>query len=69
IGQWDGDSYLPLATLPASQTEDGVVRWMRTSFVLDGDRFDYQGAVVGDNVLLQISSLASVSRIEATILD
>ncbi|MCA9696149.1 MAG: hypothetical protein KC431_01405, partial [Myxococcales bacterium] len=69
IGQWDGDSYLPLAALPASQTEDGVVRWMRTSFLLDSDRFDYQGAVVGDNVLLQISSLASVSRIEATILD
>lgn len=67
IEQWDGERYHSLAPLPASLDRDGTVRWMRTSFVLGpAPRFDYQPGVPGDNVLLQLTQIASVHRVEAT---
>lgn len=67
VQQWDGSAYRNLAVLPASTDRDGEVRWMRTTFELNADRFDYQGGVVGTNVLLQFSSDAvALHSIEAT---
>ncbi len=67
IQEWDGDSYQVLAPLPATRDEGGVVRWMRTSFLLDPEiRFDYQGGVIGTNVLLQVTAKIDLHRIEAT---
>lgn len=67
VQQWDGSAYRNLAVLPASTDRDGEVRWMRTTFELNSGRFDYQGGVVGTNVLLQFSSDAvALHSIEAT---
>ena len=53
--------------MPATLDEQGTVRWMRTTFELGTDRFDYQGGVPGTNVLLQVTHPAvSISRIEAS---
>ncbi len=67
VGQWDGATYDPLATLPATRDDEGTVRWWRTTFELDAGRFDYQDGVPGINVLLRVTSPdISVHRIEAT---
>ncbi len=67
VQEWDGAEYHPLAPLPATLDQDGQLRWMRTSFLLDpAIRYDYQEGVVGTNVLLQTTSLIDVNRIEAT---
>lgn len=67
LQQYDGATYRPLGTLPATVDDEGAVRWMRTSLELDPDRFDYQAGVPGTNVLLQLTHASvSVSRIEAT---
>lgn len=67
IQQWDGSSYQSLATLPATNDADGTARWMRTSFELRSDRFDYQAGVPGTNILLQLELRGTlVHSIEAT---
>ncbi len=67
VQEWDGAEYHPLAPLPATLDQDGQLRWMRTSFLLDpAIRHDYQEGVVGTNVLLQTTSRIDVNRIEAT---
>ncbi len=68
VAQWDGAAYQPLAALPASLDDEGTVRWMRTTVRLDPSiLFDYQGGVVGLNVLLQLNaSSVALHRIEAT---
>ncbi|MCC7535715.1 MAG: hypothetical protein IT379_05855 [Deltaproteobacteria bacterium] len=68
LSEWDGDRYHVLAPMPATRDETGTLRWFRTTFELDrGIRFDYQPAVAGTNVLLQLSADAvAVHRIEAT---
>ena len=69
VQQWDGTGYRTLAPLPATRVpgRDEPVLF-RTSFRLDqAVRFDYQPAVPGDNVLLQLDTDAvEVHRIEAT---
>lgn len=66
VEQWDGSKYVALAPLPSTRFRDGKVGWMRTSFMLLPTRFDYQTTTAGINVLLQLTSRSSVSRIEAT---
>lgn len=66
VQQWDGTKYVALAPLPATRNADGTVVWMRTSFLLNTSRFDYESGTPGTNVLLQLTQLASVARIEAT---
>ncbi|MEZ4446877.1 MAG: hypothetical protein R3B72_47800 [Polyangiaceae bacterium] len=66
VEQWDGSSYQALATLSPTGDEGGTLRWMRTTFELNPSRFDYQGAVPGVNVLLQVTSAPAVHRLEAT---
>ncbi len=68
IREWDGAAYHLRATLPRTADEDGVVRWMRTTFELDpAIRHDYQAAVPGVNVLLEVAaSGTAVHAIEAT---
>ncbi len=70
LQQWDGVSYRTLGSMPATLDDEGTVRWMRTTFELGADRFDYQGGVPGTNVLLQLTHPAvSMSRIEASPLE
>ena len=68
IEQWDGTAYHILAALPGTQQDDGVARWVRTTFELDPSiYFDYQAGVPGRNVLLQLSTNGvAVHRLEAT---
>lgn len=67
VAQWDGAAYQTLGSAAATLDEDGTRRWMRTTFTLDSDRFDYQDGVVGTNVLLRASSdTIAIHRIEAT---
>jgi len=67
LQQWDGASYRGLGPMPATLDDEGTVRWMRTTFELGADRFDYQDGVPGTNVLLQVTHPAiSMSRIEAS---
>ncbi len=66
VQQWDGQTYLGLGALPATRAEDGSVRWMRTTVMLNPDRFDYQAGVDGTNILLQLTNTPTVHRIEAT---
>jgi len=68
VGQWDGSAYQPLGDLPATLDDEGTQRWMRASFELDpAIAFDYQPAVPGLNVLLQLSTASvAVHRLEAT---
>jgi hypothetical protein len=67
VQEWDGDRYQDLAPLPATTDDEGVLRWMRTTFELNrAIRFDYQGPIPGTNVLLQITSRPAVHMIEAT---
>jgi hypothetical protein len=67
IQQWDGERYHTLATLPATLDRDGVQRWMRTTVTLLPDiRFDYQRPVPGDNVLIQLTPIVGLHRLEAT---
>lgn len=70
LQQWDGVSYRGLGSMPATLDENGDVRWMRTTFELGADRFDYQSGLPGTNVLLQVTHPSvSVSRIEASPLE
>ncbi len=67
VEQWDGTAYQHLASLPATMSGDGQTRWMRTSFELRRDAFDYQGSVPGTNVLLRFTQRnIAVHRLEAT---
>ncbi len=67
VQEWNGENYQVLTSLPATLDEEGTVRWMRQSLLLDpAIRFDYQGGVVGTNVLLQVSAKIDLHRIEAT---
>ncbi len=70
LQQWDGTSYRALGPMPATLDEEGTQRWMRTTFELDADRFDYQDGVPGTNVLLQLTHPSiALSRIEASPLE
>jgi|GEM_PF-1987280 len=68
VAQWNGSEYFTLAPLPATTHDDGQTRWMRATFELTVDgAFDYQGGVVGTNVLLQVSANGiAVHSIEAS---
>jgi len=67
VEQWDGRAFRLRALLPATEHEDGVVRWMRTTWVLDPSAaFDYQPSAPGVNVLFQFTSRVAVHRVEAT---
>jgi hypothetical protein len=66
IEQWDGTDYVQVTTLPASLDQAGEVRWARTTFRMRRDRFDYQGAVPGANVLFQITNRVALHAIEVT---
>lgn len=70
LQQWDGTSYRGLGPMPATLDDEGTVRWMRATFELGADRFDYQAGVPGTNVLLQLTHPSvSMSRIEASPLE
>lgn len=66
VEQWNGTDYVPIGSLPRTAAEDGVVRWMRTTVMLDANRFDYESGSAGTNILLQLTSTPTVHRIEAT---
>jgi hypothetical protein len=65
VQQWDGTRFSTIAELPETKNASGKNVWMRTSFLLNSTRFDYQSGE-GVNVLLQLTPLASVAKIEAT---
>ncbi len=66
VRQWDGASYVTLAPLPSTTDKNGVVRWFRTSFLLDRARFDAQPSVPGTNVRLQLTGRPAVHLLEGT---
>ncbi|MEM1034353.1 MAG: hypothetical protein AAGN82_28715 [Myxococcota bacterium] len=68
IQQWDGQSYNTLGVLPRSATDEGTVRWMRTTMMLDTNLFDYENTA-GTNVLLQLTNIPTLHRIKATPID
>ncbi|HGG57707.1 MAG TPA: hypothetical protein ENK31_07925 [Nannocystis exedens] len=44
VQEWDGENDQVLTSLPATLDDDGTLRWMRQSLLLDpAIRFDYQG--------------------------
>lgn len=67
VQQFDGASYRARAPLPATTDENGVERWMRTTFVFDAaTAADYERSTPGRNVLFQCTNNLRIHRIEAT---
>jgi hypothetical protein len=67
VQQFDGASYRTRAPLPATTDENGVERWMRTTFVFDSaTAADYERSIPGRNVLFQCTNNLRIHRIEAT---